>query len=134
MAMSLGGGKQQANINMTPMIDVLLVLIIIFMVIAPIKSRGLNALLPQPATVDHPASDVSQDIVITVHRDGVVALNRETLDLARLRTRLLQIFSQAGVINAVFIKGDADLDFGNIAEVVDLTKNAGVNRIALMPN
>jgi biopolymer transport protein ExbD len=136
MGMSLGGnGKPRAEINMTPMIDVLLVMIIIFMVITPTNSRGLKTLLPQDsASIDPPAPEVSHDIVITVHRDGVVDLNREALDIPRLRERLLRIFSQQGVANVVFVKGDRDLDFASIAQVIDLTKAAGVSRIALMPN
>ena len=136
MGMSLGGnGKQKAEMNMTPMIDVLLVLIIIFMVIIPTKSIGLHALLPQePTSADPPAPQVSHDIVITVHRDGSVDLNREALDIPRLRERLVHIFSQQGAINVVFVKGDRDLDFSSIAEVIDLTRGSGVQRIALMPN
>lgn len=134
MGMSLGGGRQKADINMTPMIDVLLVLIIIFMVIIPSRSVGLHALVPQPPTADSPAHEVSHDIVITVRRDGRVALNQEELDIPRLRERLLRIFSQQGIINVVFVKGDRDLEFAGIAQVIDLTKGSGVSRIALMPN
>ena len=135
MGMSVGGhGRTKAEINMTPMIDVLLVLIIIFMIIIPTKSHGLHALVPQQATDNSPAPEKSQDIVISVHRDGVVELNQETLDLARLQVRLIKLFAEDGAINAVFVKGDGDLDFGRIAEVIDLTKHSGVSRIALMPN
>ena len=135
MGMSLGGnGRSKADINMTPMIDVLLVLIIIFMIITPTKSHGLHALVPQQATVDTPSSADSHDIVISVHRDGVLQLNQETLDMVRLHERLLRLFAEGGAINAVFVKGDADLEFGSIAEVIDVTKNSGVSRIALMPN
>jgi len=135
MGMSVGGnGRTKADINMTPMIDVLLVLIIIFMIITPTASHGLHALLPQSATVDTPASEKSTDIVISVHRDGVLALNQETLDLPRLHEKLERLFAVGGAINAVFVKGDGDLEFARIAEVIDVTKNSGVNRIALMPN
>jgi biopolymer transport protein ExbD len=63
-----------------------------------------------------------------------VDLNREALDIPRLRERLVHIFSQQGAINVVFVKGDRDLDFSSIAEVIDLTRGSGVQRIALMPN
>jgi biopolymer transport protein ExbD/biopolymer transport protein TolR len=135
MGMSLGGnGKQRAEINMTPMIDVLLVLIIIFMIIMPSKPVGLHTLVPQESTSADPNPPESHDIVITVHRDGKVELNQESLDIPHLRDRLLGIFSQQAVINVVFVKGDRDLDFADIAQVVDLTKGSGVRRIALMPN
>jgi biopolymer transport protein TolR len=135
MGMSLGGnGRARAEINMTPMIDVLLVLIIIFMIITPTKSHGLHALVPQQATSDSPGSSKSTDIVISVHRDGVLALNQEPTDLVRLHERLVRLFAEGGAINAVFVKGDGDLEFGSIAEVIDVTKHSGVSRIALMPN
>jgi len=135
MGMSVGGnGRTRADINMTPMIDVLLVLIIIFMIITPTASHGLHALVPQQATVDTPASAKSTDIVISVHHDGVLALNQESLDLPRLHQRLVRLFAEGGAINAVFVKGDGDLEFARIAEVIDVTKNSGVSRIALMPN
>jgi biopolymer transport protein ExbD len=75
MAMSLGSnGRQQANINVTPMIDVLLVLIIIFMVITPTTSRGLNTLVPQ-TDPGRTAPPPANDIVVTVNSDYTVALN-----------------------------------------------------------
>jgi biopolymer transport protein ExbD len=110
------------------------VLIIIFMVITPTKSRGLHALVPQEATANAPAPEKSADIVISVHRDGVVELNQESLDMARLQVRLIRLFAEGGAINAVFVKGDGDLEFARIAEVIDITKHSGVSRIALMPN
>jgi len=136
MGMSLGGnGKTRAEINMTPMIDVLLVLIIIFMVIAPTKSRGLKALVPEDSTrVDRPAPPVSHDIVIAVHRDGGVDLNREALDIPRLRERLARLFIDEGAVNVVFVRGDGDVEFASVAQVIDMARGAGVNRIALMPN
>jgi len=135
MGMSLGGnGKTRAEINMTPMIDVLLVLIIIFMVISPTKSRGLQTLVPEEPTVDRPVPPESHDIVITVHRDGGVDLNREALDIPRLRERLARLFLDQGAVNVVFVRGDGDVEFSSVAQVIDLTRGSGVNRIALMPN
>jgi len=136
MGMSVGGnGKQRADINMTPMIDVLLVLIIIFMVIMPTKSIGLKALVPEDSTrVERPPEPVSRDIVISVHRDGSVELNREALDIPRLRERLERLFIEQGAVNVVFVRGDGDVDFANVAEVIDMTRGAGVGRVALMPN
>jgi biopolymer transport protein ExbD len=134
--MSVGGnGKQRAEINMTPMIDVLLVLIIIFMVIIPSKSVGLKTLVPEDSTqATRPEQPEFRDIVITVHRDGGVDLNREALDIPRLRERLMRLFIERGAVNVVFVRGDGDVEFANVAEVIDATRGSGVNRIALMPN
>ena len=88
MAMSFGPhGGFRANINMTPMIDVLLVLIIIFMVITPTTSRGLNALVPQPES-GPAAATPSDDVVVTVNGDRTVSINQETVALADLPGRL----------------------------------------------
>lgn len=71
--------------------------------------------------------------MITVHPDGSVVLNREALDIPRLRERLWRLFSQRGAVNVVFVKGDRDLEFASIAQVIDLARGTGVSRIALMP-
>jgi biopolymer transport protein TolR len=130
MAMSFGkSGKTRAEINLTPMIDVLLVLIIIFMVITP-RTTGLDALLPSPAP-DSAHSAVPDGVVITVLGDGTVRLNDEPLDRTLLHERLLRIFGTRAN-SVVFIRGEKDLDFGQVAEVIDITKGAGVDRVGLM--
>ena len=116
---------------MTPMIDILLVLIIIFMVITPLTPRGLGALLPQtPAPDAHPPSTPG-DVVITVEGDGTVHLNAERVDLARLHERLVRLFETRGN-SVVFVLGGKDLYFRQIAEVIDIAKGAGIDRIGLM--
>lgn len=130
MGMS-SGDFRKPQINMTPMIDVLLVLIIIFMVILPVPPRGLDTLVPQPASDKAPAP--VHDIVITVHADHTVRLNDEALDVASLQQRLETLFRNHS--NAVvFVRGDKELDFQSIAEVIDLAKGAGVSRVGLMTN
>jgi biopolymer transport protein TolR len=132
MGMSLGSkGSQKADINMNPMIDVLLVLIIIFMVIAPTKSRGLDALVPQNSTADTPAETERHDIVITVNGNGQVSLNQEPMDLAALRARLLALF-KTGAMAVVFVRGDKDLQFAEVAQVIDIAHSSGVMRVGLM--
>jgi len=127
MAMSLGS---KAQINVTPMIDVLLVLIIIFMVIAPTKSRGLNAVVPQQSTHDEPAAPPDV-IVVTVCGGGTVRLNQEPLAVANLHDRLAALFrSHPG--HVLFVRGDKGLEFGEVAEVIDIARGAGLDRIALM--
>jgi biopolymer transport protein TolR len=106
------------------------VLIIIFLVIQPAVPTGLDASLPQSPTTDA-QSAAAHDIVITVERGGTVRLNDEPVDLTLLHERLLQIFG-ARANSVVFIRGEKDLDFAQVAEVIDIAKGAGVNRIGLM--
>jgi biopolymer transport protein ExbD len=135
MAMSLGNGSgSKAEINMTPMIDVLLVLIIIFMIVIPVKSIGLRTLVPQP-----PAENTTQpvapagDIVITVHSGHTFELNREPLDFPQLQSRLQSLF-RTRPPDVVFVRGDRGLEFRQVAEVIDLAHGCGVGRVALMSN
>src|SRR6266513_4981893 len=110
MAMSVGGGSggPKADINMTPMIDVLLVLIIIFMVITPLTPTGLRTLVPQPP--DAAEHESSRDIVVTVERDGSIRLNAERIELLILCERLSQIYSARGD-TVLFVRGDQLLEF-----------------------
>jgi biopolymer transport protein TolR len=132
MGMTVGSnGGHKADINMTPMIDVLLVLIIIFMVITPLTPRGLNALIPQTPKVDEPVAPARHDIVISVGAHGAISLNQEPMNLARLQTRLSGLF-KTGAADVVFVRGEKDLPFAEIAQVMDLARGAGVARIGLM--
>jgi biopolymer transport protein TolR len=130
MAMSLGRSSgQKAELNVTPLIDVLLVLLIIFMVITPSLSNGLDALVPQPPSQKSAAP--TDDIVISVQRDGTVLLNTETVAIGDLNERLKVVFRIASD-HVVFVRGDRQLDFQQIAEVIDIAKGAGWDRIALV--
>lgn len=130
MAMNVGRG---AELNVTPLIDVLLVLIIIFMVIAPIRSRGLQALVPEPQKGESPAVEQAHPVVVTVRKDGMAALNQEVLDLEALRSRLEELYRKAAT-RVVFIRGEKDLEFGRVADVIALARDAGVSQVALMTN
>ena len=133
MGMSLGGRGTKSEINMTPMIDVLLVLIIIFMVIAPTDTVGLRALVPQSAPATAAPEPERHDIVVSVYANGRVALNQEEMSLAELKKRLDILFRNTG--NAViFVRGDKGLLYQEVAVVIDLARGAGVNRIGLMTN
>jgi len=133
MGMAVGGGKGAvANINMTPMIDVLLVLIIIFMVITPLTPKGLEALVPQPALPNQPQNDADlRTVVVTVNKDKSMLINNEVTDMAKLGGRLEEIFKTRAE-RVIFVKGDPDLEFQDVASVIDAAKGAGIDKVGLM--
>jgi biopolymer transport protein ExbD len=127
MAMML---DRKAQINMTPMIDILLVLIIIFMVITPLTPTGLRTLVAQPASATR-EQPPAQDIVITVRPDGTVRLNQEPVNVADLRQRLARLVRTA-TDHVIFVRGEKELEFRAVAQVIDIANGAGLNRVALM--
>ena len=133
MAMALGGsGGPKADINMTPMIDVLLVLIIIFMVITPLTPKGLEALVPQPAPPNQKQTDADQrTVVISVAKDKSLMINQEATDENKLGPRLEEIFKTRAE-RVVFVKGDPDLEFQTVAKVIDIAKGVGIDKVGLM--
>ena len=133
MGMAVGGsGGQVANINMTPMIDVLLVLIIIFMVITPLTPKGLEALVPQPAPPNQPQNDADQrTVVVSVAKDKSMMINTEATDENKLGPRLEEIFKTRAE-RLIFVKGDPDLEFQDVAKVIDIAKGVGIDKVGLM--
>jgi len=138
MAMTTGGGGGGAmgDINVTPMIDILLVLLIIFMVIVPVTPKGLDALVPQPPkdpTKTPPPSD--RTIVVQVlYRPGAAPsykINETDVPKAELLPRLTEIYANRAE-RVMFVKGDDDLNFSYIAEVIDIGKAANVDHIGMM--
>ena len=134
MGMAVGGpgGGPKADINMTPMIDVLLVLIIIFMVITPLTPKGLEALVPQPPPPNQKVQeDNSRTVVITINKDRSMMINQEATDETKLGTRLEEIFKTRAE-RVVFVKGDPDLEFKEVAKAIDIAHGAGIDKVGLM--
>jgi biopolymer transport protein ExbD len=126
-------GQLRGDINVTPMIDVLLVLLIVFMVITPAIPRGLEAALPQKSAI--PDTNPENPIVVQIlsARDGKPAckINQETVDIGELGSRLSALFA-VRADKVLFVKGDDALDFSIVARVMDIGKGAGAEHVGLM--
>ena len=132
MAMAVGGSGQRADINVTPLIDVLLVLLIIFMVITPLTPKGLEAMAPQPPKDKNQQQDPNdRTVVIQVGSDRTYKINEELVPSNRLQERLGDIFKSRAE-RVVFVKGDKDIEFKEVAFAIDCAKGAGVDKIGLM--
>lgn len=133
MSMSSGTKQFTSEINVTPLIDVLLVLLIIFMVIVPAMPRGMNSLVPQPPKDNAPA--VEKAIVVQIEANGSgepsYLINQTPFPKSQLAAQLAAIFATRQE-KVMFVKGDTSLEFKRVAEVIDFGHQANVDSIGLI--
>jgi biopolymer transport protein ExbD len=134
MGMSSGGGRSAPNINVTPLIDVLLVLLIIFMVITPLKPHKFETKIPEKPPDTMPEDMVPDPglLVVTVSKERKIELNQQQMTAEDLGTRLKEeIDKRPEDRRVLFIKAPKDLPYGFVVNIIDIVKGAGANPIGL---
>jgi biopolymer transport protein TolR len=129
----LGKSNVVADINVTPMADVMLVLLIIFMITTPLLQSGITVNLPKAKNpLDAPEADSKEAVVVALNREGKLFLAKKQIVDQDLYDFLLQKFSGGEINRTIFLKADTALAYGRVVEVVNGCRRSGVERIGLM--
>jgi biopolymer transport protein ExbD len=134
MSMAVGGSKggSMSDINVTPMADIMIVLLIIFMVITPMLQKGVDVKLPMAGNTKE-RKDEPKTIMVAIKKDGTVFLNQvkvgnpETELTALIKERLEEVQDKV-----IYLKGDEGIEYGKIMAVMDLVRAGGVEEVALI--
>jgi len=133
MSMQVGNkGGPKSDINITPYIDILLVLLIIFMVITPVRQMDLDVKVPQTSQDDTSKAVVDPNvIVVSIGESAKIAINQEETSIAQLGSKLQDIYSKRANKN-MFVSASAKLPYGDVVRVIDIAKGAGVGDVGLL--
>jgi biopolymer transport protein TolR len=124
-----GRYRPMSEINVTPLVDVMLVLLVVFMVTAPLLTVGVPVELPQ--TQAPPISEQKEPLVITVNREGAIFIQETTVPIESLVARL-QSITGSNPDAVLYVRGDKEINYGRVLEVMSLVSSAGFRKVSLV--
>jgi biopolymer transport protein TolR len=128
-----GHSSVNANINVTPMADIMLVLLIIFMITIPNLQSGITVNLPKAKNpLDAPGANKNDAMVVALNREGKIYIGKKMVGEAELYDQLSRKFSGAEINKSIFLKADTAVPFGRVVQIVNGCRGAGVDKIGLM--
>jgi biopolymer transport protein ExbD len=125
------GGGVRSDINITPLVDVVLVLLIIFMVMTPSLLKEMDLTVPEKADVQMATPTTTDQIVVSVNREGKIAVNREAILESQLTERIHELMAQR-TDKLVFFDVDDDANYGEVMHVMDVCRGAGAKTLGIM--
>jgi biopolymer transport protein ExbD/biopolymer transport protein TolR len=136
MGMAVGGGnKYNSEINVTPMVDIMLVLLIIFMVITPMLQSGVSVALPKEMNnpeVD-PAIIKESSVVVAITKDNEYYIGKDKIETVDLKDKITkQMENKSAEERIVYVKSDVNANYGSVVEVINTVRQAGVDQIGLV--
>ena len=131
-----GGGRSVlSEINVTPFVDVMLVLLVIFMVTTPILYQGVDVNLPKTESQAMPSLDREKKVVVTLNSEGEIFIEKDEYTLSELRLEIRRIMTASGKEvrdEDVFLRADTSVSYGTVVEVMSEIRNAGVTKLGLI--
>jgi biopolymer transport protein TolR len=129
------GRSVMSEINVTPFVDVMLVLLVIFMVTTPILYQGVDVNLPKTESRPMPSLDRERKVVVTLNGTGEIFIEKERYSLDQLRIEIRKLMAERGknlTDEDVFLRADSSVPYGTVIEVMSEIRNAGVQKIGLI--